>query len=494
MSERHVLIVGGGLAGLSAGCYARAAGFKTTIVEHNLALGGVCTAWTRGPYTIDGCLHWLTGGAFTSFYRELGILPRVELRALDRFATYRDAKTGTEIDVVRDLDAFARQLEAVSPRDGAEIKRLVVAARRFAEVAPPADPQELATVGEGLSALWSMRRQLGDLAHFRKPVATWAAESLESPVLRKLFTRLAPSEGPALAVLMILGYLERGWLSRPVGGTATFRDALVDTYGRLGGDVVMPATVDEIIVESDRVLGVRLADGSMLDADVVISTSSAPETVLRLLGGRYGATETRDRLARWKLFEPIVMASFGAEIPLAGVPSTLLVDGVPSFTIGGREADHLYVRVWSDDPAFSPAGHSVVQALFATSYEWWATRGNRYAAEKDAAAEQALAALEPHLPGLTRAVRLVDVSTPITYWSKTRSWRGAYEGWIPSPESLFGHIKKKLPELDGFYMAGQWVEPGGGVPTAVLSGRQAVQLLCADDKRPFVGDPARTLA
>ncbi len=49
MSGPHVLIIGGGLAGLATGCYARASGFRTTLLEHNLALGGVCTAWPRGP-------------------------------------------------------------------------------------------------------------------------------------------------------------------------------------------------------------------------------------------------------------------------------------------------------------------------------------------------------------------------------------------------------------------------------------------------------------
>ena len=49
MSDVSLLIVGGGLAGLSACCYARANGFKVTIVEHDLALGGVCTA-CRTPH------------------------------------------------------------------------------------------------------------------------------------------------------------------------------------------------------------------------------------------------------------------------------------------------------------------------------------------------------------------------------------------------------------------------------------------------------------
>jgi phytoene desaturase len=66
-----------------------------------------------------------------------------------------------------------------------------------------------------------------------------------------------------------------------------------------------------------------------------------------------------------------------------------------------------------------------------------------------------------------------------------RSWRGAYEGWMPSASSLLSHVQKRLPGLSGFYMAGQWVEPGGGVPMALMSGRHVVQLLCEDTKRGF---------
>src|SRR4051794_32694195 len=101
--DKHIVIVGGGLAGLSAGCYARASGFRTTIVEHNLELGGVCTAWPRGPYLVDGCIHWLTGGPFLRVYEELGIVPDVALRTLETWATWRDAKDGTVITITRDL-------------------------------------------------------------------------------------------------------------------------------------------------------------------------------------------------------------------------------------------------------------------------------------------------------------------------------------------------------------------------------------------------------
>ncbi len=96
------------------------------------------------------------------------------------------------------------------------------------------------------------------------------------------------------------------------------------------------------------------------------------------------------------------------------------------------------------------------------------------------------AVLSNCFPGFAKQVRLTDVATPLTYWRSTRSWRGAFEGWMPKDGSFFARVEKTLSGLRGFYMAGQWVEPGGGVPTTVLSGRHVVQLICADDERPFV--------
>jgi len=52
-------------------------------------------------------------------------------------------------------------------------------------------------------------------------------------------------------------------------------------------------------------------------------------------------------------------------------------------------------------------------------------------------------------------------------------------------------MSKTLPGLDNFYMVGQWVEPGGGVPTAALSGRNVIQVICQQDNRPFVTQVAQ---
>ena len=487
MNDKHVIIIGGGLAGMSAGCYALLNGYRTTIVEHNLALGGVCTAWPRGPYLIDGCIHWLTGGAYQRVYEELEIVPAVQLHTLQTWATYTDVRDGFELPFTRDLDAFCARLQEAAPEDTAEIERLRQGVRDLLDELPVAlqAPQTM-NVRDSLRGAWEMRGALGTLMHFRKPIGIWTREHLKSPRLRRVFGRMLPEGAPAMFLLMVLGYLERGYLSRPVGGTAAFRDALERTYRTRGGEVLLNTTVDEVVVKGERATGVRLSDGSELSADCVISTASAPETVLRLLGGQFDAAATRQRMEQWQLLGPIVLASFGVAKSYTDKPALWTIDGVAPFSIGPKACSHVSVRVCNDDPCYAPQGHAVVQALLETDYAFWATRGARYNAEKDVTAERTLSLLEPFFPELRASVRVTDIATPLSFWQHSRSWLGAFEGWMPRDGSMFSHVNKTLEGLFDFYMAGQWVEPGGGVPTAVTSGRQVIELLCRDDQRPFV--------
>src|SRR5512139_997247 len=76
MSEKSIIIIGAGVAGLSAGCYARMNGYRVKMFElHNLP-GGLCTAWERRGYVFDGCLYYLYGTGegqpFFDMWQELG--------------------------------------------------------------------------------------------------------------------------------------------------------------------------------------------------------------------------------------------------------------------------------------------------------------------------------------------------------------------------------------------------------------------------------------
>ena len=94
-----VIIIGGGIAGLSCGCYLQMNGIQTEILEASLLPGGLCTAWHRGPYVFDGCLRWLIGtqppSAFHQIWMELGAIAGRKVLANDEILRVEDANGNT---------------------------------------------------------------------------------------------------------------------------------------------------------------------------------------------------------------------------------------------------------------------------------------------------------------------------------------------------------------------------------------------------------------
>ena len=83
-------------------------------------------------------------------------------------------------------------------------------------------------------------------------------------------------------------------------------------------------------------------------------------------------------------------------------------------------------------------------------------------------------------------MEVVDVATPMTYERYTGNWQGSFEGWLVTTKTFGMSMNKTLPGLRNFYMVGQWVEPGGGLPPAALSGRKVIQIVCKQDKKQFI--------
>jgi phytoene desaturase len=146
------------------------------------------------------------------------------------------------------------------------------------------------------------------------------------------------------------------------------------------------------------------------------------------------------------------------------------------------------IRIFNYGGPFAPKGKTVVQALLHTDWNWWNELQKdrpRYDAAKKKIGEEVLARLEPHYPGITANVELTDVATPYTTWRYTLNREGAFMGWVPTPAAMRAQMRKTLPGLENFYMAGQWIMPGGGVPPCLYSGRHVIQILCKRDGKKF---------
>jgi len=220
----------------------------------------------------------------------------------------------------------------------------------------------------------------------------------------------------------------------------------------------------------------------------VVSAADGYSTIFKMLGGRYVNGKIENRYRNWKLIRPMVMVSFGVAREFADEPWMSIIMLEQPFTVGNQSIDGIMVRILNYSDRFAPPGKTVIQASFETEWDFWNELQKdrpRYEAEKERVAAEVLERLEAHYPGLSSQVEMTDVATPYTTWRYTRNHQGAYMGWLPTPKVIMTQIPRTLPGLANFYMAGQWVMPGGGVPPCLYSGQHVVQLLCHQDRKPF---------
>jgi phytoene dehydrogenase-like protein len=133
----------------------------------------------------------------------------------------------------------------------------------------------------------------------------------------------------------------------------------------------------------------------------------------------------------------------------------------------------------------SPESCTSLVVRFGSPFDWWRELRNHpeaYRQAKKQILDAAIGALEQHFPGLAARVEATDVATPHSTVRYTGVWRGSIQGWKLTAE-LMGQAMKgtrlplTVPGLAGLALAGQWTEPGGGIPPAARSGIEALECL-----------------
>jgi phytoene dehydrogenase-like protein len=259
----------------------------------------------------------------------------------------------------------------------------------------------------------------------------------------------------------------------------------------LGGRIRYGAEVTRVVVEGDRAVGVVLADGTELRADDVISAGDAHRAIFDLLGGRYLDDEVRGTFTRFRPFPPLVYVGLGIARPMDEVPRSVagvLLPLAEPIRIGPEAHAELSFHPYNHDPTLAPPGKTAAVVMFPTDYDHWVrlhADRRAYRAEKRRIGQEVVAALDRRYPGLAADVELIDVATPVTFERYTGNWRGSFEGWLSTPDNYRLAVRKTLPGLDRFFLAGHWVQPGGGLPPAAFTGKHVIQMICHRDGRPF---------
>jgi phytoene dehydrogenase-like protein len=495
MNEKSIIIIGGGLTGLSAGCYGRMNGYRTSILEMHSIAGGVCTAWKRKGYTIDGAVNWVVGTRqgieFYRFWEELGAAPDWQIYNHDLYMV-NEGSDGKEFFVYCDADRFEKYLLEISAEDEAVIKELTAAIRKVSKVSMPVEkPQENYNILDKVKLL----KMITQVGFFKKwgglSIGDYAAR-FKNPSLREVFSNIFGAENPMMMLLFVLGLQHSKSAGYIIGGALALVDSIEKRYLALGGEIHYNSRVVKILVEDDRAVGIRLADGSEHRADWVISAADGRTTIFDMLGGDYLDEKIKSKYDNPNLFQPLVYVGLGVARQLEDLPSS--IGGLNFYlskpiVVAGEEKGTMSVRSYCFDPTMAPPGKNTLIVQFESNYDYWhelRQDPKLYRAEKEAIVKAVIGGLEERFPGITEQVEMTDLATPITWERYTGNWRGSYEGWMfDSDFSLMSSMRKTLPGLKNFYMAGQWVNPGGGIPTAVMSGNHTIQMICRKDKKKF---------
>lgn len=493
--SKKINIVGAGIAGLVAGCYLEMNGYDTEIFEMNSIPGGLCTSWERSGYTFDGCLHWLVGSnptnKFYYLWNELIDMKNLKFVDFNYQSKYEDLN-GNSITFYNDIGKLEKELLQKAPEDKNTINGFIKAVKKFSKFNMPVDKAaETYNFFDGMKMMFKIIPFLNSYKKWIGITINDFAELLKSNLLRNAFKVQPAEDMTAFFVIMMFAWMNQKSAGYPIGGSLNFSKLIEKKYFELGGKINYRSKVNKIIVKNKTAKGIILENGDENLSDLVISAADGHYTIFDMLDGKYINEKIQNIYKNYKTFPSYLQVSLGVNYLFDNLPHFLKFDLDKPLRIDeGTEYHNITVRIFNFDKTIAPKGKTSLTMLFITdNYAYWKyLRKNdrvRYQSEKDRIAKEVIDILDKKLGNIKSKLEEADVSTPATVIKYTNNWKGSYEGWLPSKQTGLQSLKKTLPGLENFYMIGQWIEIGGGVPSALISGRNITQIICKKDKKKF---------
>ncbi|MCU0577932.1 MAG: NAD(P)/FAD-dependent oxidoreductase [Desulfobacterota bacterium] len=486
-----VIVIGAGLGGLTAAARLVREGVRVLVLDRNTHPAGTAYTFQRRGFQFPmGPLGFSSPGILRRMWQALGEERLPELTRVH----YR-------------LRAFGLDL----PLSGSPWETAGALIRRFPEEAG------------GITRFWDVVKDLNGLFQgslndetrrtLLQAGQASAREFLDREIGDDRVKRILGSQGTAepYGPLLLLAaqwrLLQDEGIWYPAGGLRLLGDRLGKfvTCSPEKGEVRLGAEAARIILRDGKVVGVALTSGEVLEAPVVVSNADFKNTFLRLLErevlpvglyeqvSRAGQTESNLQVALGLKRDRVDLAAFqrsGRLIFRQGPEQPPPRWDLPQIREEDLAAGELELCLWSrDDPALAPEGHEVLVIRTAADYAHfarlrpaWKKRSPLYGAYKRRLGQALIEAAERILPGLSQAVEVLDVATPLTFEERGGRSQGSVAGWSWNFEDTRDWTPRELVRtpITGLFMAGYQAFSAlflGGVPTALESGARAAEYI-----------------
>jgi len=481
------IVIGSGIGSLTtAGLLAGVAKKRVLVLEKHSTPGGLTHAFRRQGASWDVGLHYVGDMAPGTRPRHIidyltdGKLSWMQMPdSYDRFCL---PKLGVTLDVPSDAALYRQRLEALFPKEKRALKRYFKdVARAYSwmtlNYVRQVVPQQVAPL-IGLAQKLHASLACETTAHYMN-------RRFRDPALRTLLTThwgdygVEPERSAFVAHAMIVGhYMNGAWFPR--GGSGQISRMIEEKIRANGGEIRVSQSVEEILVENDRAVGVRVTDTSGAQpvtyeerAPIIVSGVGASETYNRLLTAQ-GRTGKLTKPIR----ESIVRMGYGGTAVIVYLTLDHYPEGIDGSNIWINEGDGsqtpaaLTAALMEGNPqtAFvsfpgrkagdQHATAEIVSFVEAGAFHTWedttkGDRGSDYDLLKSTMAHGLIALVDRTLPGFAHSVRYEEVATPLTIEHYTSHSQGCFYGLPLTPQRLTAGLTTPETPIPGLFLTGQ---------------------------------------
>jgi phytoene dehydrogenase-like protein len=497
MSKYDTIVIGAGHNGLVCGAYLARAGANVLILEARPVVGGACVTEEPWPGFKINTYSYVCGLLRESIVQELELTKYGYEPILYDPQYFLPFPNNEHIFLWVDVKKTVKEIERFSGKDAAKYPKYVKfwedtpALIEASMMAPPVALKDLLSMFEGADAEDVLRKLM--LMSARDFLDEWfESDELKAALCTQgVIGTFAGPRTPGTAYVLahhsignINGQHEVWGFSK--GGMGTITQAIAKSAQRFGAEIRLNTPAKRILIENGTVTGVETASGQKFESRVVASAVDANITFNKLVGSEHTTSDFMERIRHIKYrgaalkFNAALneLPDFTARPGKMGPQHTGTVDIVVNMDYVERAFDdakygsfskHPFIEIVFQsamDPTVAPPGKHTMTCFVQYVPEKF-TSGS-WEENKPKVAETILSTIEEFAPNIRKALLHHQVLGPEDF-ERTLGLTGGsiFQGDI-TPDQLFsfrpvqGWSQYRMP-VNGLYMCGSAVHPGGGV-------------------------------
>ena len=509
----NTIVIGGGLAGLTAGATLTKFGKKVLLLEQHHKPGGCATTFKRGDFIVEVGLHEMCGfekdGSISNLFNMLDINQEVEfIQVPELYAVYSGKK---KFVFPHTFEAASKALINKYPEDEKGIKRLMklLAGIRREGVKLPRTPLKRKLMYPLMPLLYPNLVEAS-----RHTVGSWFDKYItnENAKLDLLAHLVYWDDDPYTLSMFYYGLPFSSFIGSGgyfiKGGSQQLSDHLAAYIEKHGGCVLLGKRAEKILTKKGLATGVTFSDSFNKSLDPVtiacdnVVANCAMPAVPDMLGEPH-ATKLREQIAdktnACSLLN--IYLGFNSNLEAYGVrhySNVLKGDDVkalkdihPNNTGDWSKRSFVFVDYNKVDAQLAPSGKSV-GVICCADYlkDWEGLSKDAYKAKKEEVAQILLGRLEKQFPGIRDSIEYYEVATSKTIKRFTSNTAGSVYGFQQTKAQSATNRLRNNFLIPNLYFASAWTFPGGGFEGSIMGGflaalqmnRDKIWSACDDEK------------